>query len=487
MKAVTRWRINSITAVVFVSLLMTWPAIYNGFPLLYPDSMSYLESGRYIARGLFTKDFPTTYTMRSAVYGLTIWPLHWNVTVWPIIGFNALMVAYLLWLLTRLFVVEGEGRQKALGVYFGLGAFLGLFSGVAWYVGYVMPDIFGPVVYLSLFLIAFAREKLSRVECWALAVIAWWGITAHATHLPLAAGLCVLISVVLWLQGVRGAEELGAKVGSRWLAALGWLGGITLAAAVIQLGLNARLYGEPSLNGRRPPFLLARVVADGPGRWYLQGYCRELPLPPFSSTPDICRNVDQLPDNVADFLWSPRGLWIGATTEKQDELRQEELPIVLATIRQYPWEELRVSASQFWGQFNTFDLYNYAATPFIQKMFESELPRARANYERSRQALGTLPTWFFSQVQLTTIAVSLVVIAIVGWRLGRSWPRELVGLAVVIAYIVVANAALTGVFSNIEDRYQGRVIWLVPLLAGLVLVTWLGRRADLASGDGKPA
>jgi hypothetical protein len=479
MKAVTRWRVAWFSAVVFVSLLMTWPAIYNGFPLLYPDSMSYLESGRYIARGLFAHDFPTTYTMRSAVYGLTMWPLHWNVTVWPIVGFNALMVAYVLWLVTVLFVPEGEGRrQKALGVYLGLGSFLGLFSGVAWYVGYVMPDIFGPVVYLSFFLIAFGREKLSRVECWTLAVIAWWGITAHSTHLPMAGGLCVLISVALWLQSVRG-EEPGATVGSRWLTALGWLGGITLAAAVVQLGLNCQLYGKPSLNGRRPPFLLARVVADGPGRWYLQEHCRELRLPPFSSTPNICRSVDQLPDNVADFLWSPRGLWFGATTEDQDELRQEELPIVMATIRQYPREELRISAAQFWGQFNTFGLYNYASTPFILKMFESELPHARAHYDRSRQALGTLPTWFFSQVQVTTIAVSLVVIAIVGWRLGRSWPRELVGLAVVIAYIVIANAALTGVFSNIEDRYQGRVIWLVPLLAGLVLVTWLGRRPTL--------
>jgi hypothetical protein len=180
-------------------------------------------------------------------------------------------------------------------------------------------------------------------------------------------------------------------------------------------------------------------------------------------------------------------LWIDATTEDQDELRQEELPIVLATVRQYPWEELRISASQFWGQFNTFNLYNYAATPFILKMFESELPDARANYERSRQALETLPTWFFSQVQLTAIAVSLVVIAIVGWRLGRSWPRELVGLAVVIAYILIANAALTGVFSNIEDRYQGRVIWLVPLLGGFGVGDMAWASADVASGGGRPA
>jgi len=34
------------------ALLMTWPALYNGYPLLYPDSMSYLEDGPLVARAL---------------------------------------------------------------------------------------------------------------------------------------------------------------------------------------------------------------------------------------------------------------------------------------------------------------------------------------------------------------------------------------------------------------------------------------------------
>jgi len=51
-----------------------------------------------------------------------------------------------------------------------------------------------------------------------------------------------------------------------------------------------------------------------------------------------------------------------------------------------------------------------------------------------------------------------------------------IGLTAVIVFVVVANAAVTGVLSNVEDRYQARVIWLVPLLAGVFVLTWLDQR-----------
>jgi hypothetical protein len=39
--------------------------------------------------------------------------------------------------------------------------------------------------------------------------------------------------------------------------------------------------------------------------------------------------------------------------------------------------------------------------------------------------------------------------------------------------MVVFNAMVTGVLSVVDDRYGCRVIWLVPLLAGLLLLDWL--------------
>src|SRR5207244_5309619 len=76
---------RSIGAVLVAALLMSWPAVYNGYPLLYPDSMSYLRQGAPVARALFLHRFAGYYGGRSLIYSVGILPFHWNVTPWPVV------------------------------------------------------------------------------------------------------------------------------------------------------------------------------------------------------------------------------------------------------------------------------------------------------------------------------------------------------------------------------------------------------------------
>ncbi|MGD0294550.1 MAG: hypothetical protein ABSB30_11885 [Terracidiphilus sp.] len=46
-------------------------------------------------------------------------------------------------------------------------------------------------------------------------------------------------------------------------------------------------------------------------------------------------------------------------------------------------------------------------------------------------------------------------------------------LCFVVVAMVVANAFVSGVLSGLNHRYQCRVIWLIPLLAGIFLLDWL--------------
>jgi len=60
------------------------------------------------------------------------------------------------------------------------------------------------------------------------------------------------------------------------------------------------------------------------------------------------------------------------------------------------------------------------------------------------------------------------------------WRRRalrLVGLGVVIVSMVIANAFVTATLAVIEDRLQSRVIWLLPFLAGLFVLSWFGQRS----------
>ena len=65
---------------------------------------------------------------------------------------------------------------------------------------------------------------------------------------------------------------------------------------------------------------------------------------------------------------------------------------------------------------------------------------------------------------------------------GYFWSTQAVFL-VTAAFIVptlIANAFLTGVFSEVDSRYQARIVWLLPLLAGITLYRWKDARAIAA-------
>jgi hypothetical protein len=64
-----------------------------------------------------------------------------------------------------------------------------------------------------------------------------------------------------------------------------------------------------------------------------------------------------------------------------------------------------------------------------------------------------------------------------GWR--RVAAVEIVPRLVMVALAgVVANAAICGAMSSLHDRYQARVIWLLPLMAIIVHFVGTARPRD---------
>ena len=454
-------------AVLLGALLLSWPALFNGFPLLYPDSMTYLWDGRVVARALFLHQLADYYGVRSFFYSLGILPFHWNLSPWPIVALQCLLVAWILWLLVRSFQAPSVAPRRMAASYLLLLLFLSLLTSVSWYACFIMPDILGPLLYLAFYLLAFARDTLSRAERWGLYLIAVWGITAHASHFLLTAGLIVLL--VLFAAFER-------KPFPRRLLSLGELAAIIAVAAAAQMALHGYLYGKPTLNGERPPYLMARIVADGPGRWYLENNCPRLQWA-------VCNHLSQFTSDPDDFLWNSNGAYDSGSGAEKEQIVQEEMPLVLATIRAYPYQQLSRSAANFWRQFLAFGVYGFNPNDWMLQQFDEVLPRARAGYLGSRQSRDALPLDLFTDIQWWTIIASLAAMAVLIPFLWRRHSPRLAGLTLVVAATVIANAGVTGVLSVVDDRYQCRVIWLVPLLAAIFLLDWLGQRNAAKLGD----
>jgi hypothetical protein len=453
-------------AVLLGALMLAWPALFNGFPLLYPDSMTYLADGPTVARAVFLHRFSDYYGVRSFFYSLGILPFHWNLSAWPIVALQCLLVAWVIWLVVR----SIEPRSTAVR-YLILMLFLSALTSAGWYASFIMPDILGPVLYLAVYLLVFAPDTLSRAERLALYPIAVWSIASHATHLLLAAGLCLPIAMVAALPW----RLFDRRPIRQRLWAAGEIATILAVAAALQFALHGYLYGKPSLNGERPPYLTARIIADGPGRWYLQKNCPQANLV-------LCGHLQDLSDDPDDFLWDPDGVYAQVSGNEQDQISKEEMPFVLATLRAYPAQQFARSAANFQQQLLAFGLYGFDPSPWILSEFSTVLPGARSSYLRSRQARDALPLDLLTDIQFLVVIASLG--AIVGlvpllWR--RHSPR-LAGLSLLIVSTVVVNALVAGVLSVVDDRYQCRVIWLIPLLAGLLLLDWLHQRETARVG-----
>jgi hypothetical protein len=449
------WR----AAAVFAgALMMAWPALYNRYPLLYPDSMTYIADGRLVGRALFLHKLSDYYGFRSFIYSLGILPFHWDITLWPVVAFQALITAFVIWL-----VVRSTLPAQTVMWYLAICALLSLLTSASWFASEIMPDILGPLLYLCIFLLVYARDTLSRFERWAVILIAWWGVTSHATHFLLAAGLCIFLAL-LWV--------LRRKLTHISLRAIGEVTIIVLLAAAAQVALHSYLYGRPSLNGDRPPFLIARVISDGPGRWYLEKHCDEVKFA-------VCDYVHELPEESDEFFWGDNAIWQTASEDSQKRMQQEEIPFVLAVFRAYPRAQISKSIGNFWEQLTTFG-FELDANAWMLKEFDDALPRGKAGYLQSRQARDAIPFDFLIVVQYCAVIASLAVIALFIPYMWRNRSARLLGLGMLIVITVLANAFVTGAMSTVEDRYQSRVVWLLPLFAAIMMTDWLSRKRKVS-------
>ena len=198
----------------------------------------------------------------------------------------------------------------------------------------------------------------------------------------------------------------------------------------------------------------------------------------------LCSRLPALTDDENDFLWSSTGVLATTTPAEQKQLRREEMPLALATLRTYPSAQFRVSARNAWQQLLYFDLDSFDQSSWMESALPSVLPGSAARYSRTLQVHSALPTERFSQIARWTAGTAALVVLLALCRPRRFLPEPLSRLAAVLLPALVLNAIVTGVLSGLDARYQARVIWLLPLLALLIVLRSLDSQPHTARETG---
>ncbi len=422
---------------LLAAALLTWPALLNGYPLVFSDTGTYLSQAlnRYLGWD------------RPVFYSFFLLPLHLGLTTWPVVAAQALIAAWVLRVALRALLPACPAWWLA-----ALAAALALASPLPWFAAQIMPDIFTGLLILALALLVLAPDRLDRAEALGLTALAAFAIAAHLSNLPLA---MTLLGLLLPLRRRLGARvPLGRAGVARVL-------GAPLAAVLALTGVNLVGHGTAAIAPYGNIFVLARVIYDGPGR---DALARSCPGAGWS----LCAVHDRLPATADDFLWRPDSPLNLAGGPKRVSVEADA--IITEAIRAEPGRELAAVLRNVARQLMMFDSgdglrpWPASVTPWINRDF----PRSeQAAYAASRQTTGRtlLPAWLALLhviVAIAGIAGSLVLLPDLLRR------RDVMG-GVIVAVLagLLANAAIAGALSGPHDRYQSRVTWL-PVLTLLL-------------------
>ena len=429
----------ALAVIVSLALVMA-PALWNGFPILYPDI------GGYLAR-------PIEHNLelgRSALYGLFLLagaPL----AFWPNVLAQA---ALIVWLIARTLRCHRPGAKPWLvvAVVFGLC----LASALPWYVSTLQPDILLPAAVLAMLLLAFGGDRLRCFEVLGLVAVIVLAIASHMGTLALCLGLLVALALLRWLQLPRSRLALPAFA--------------TAAGLLLAPLSNFAITGQFAFTPGGETFLFGRLVQDGIVQRYLADHCPDQSI-------RLCAYKDRMPATADEWLWAPGnpigelGGWRGYAAE--------ERRIILDTLRLYPGEHLktalRSTAQQLTMMQTDVSLVPDWIAPGLTAMRRLE-PQLMPPIEASRQiAQADSFAKFLARLNVVHVGVAaLAILALLAIALfGRHCKIEppTVAGAWFVLIALAGNAAICGIFSNPVDRYQSRIVWLAPLAVAVAVAS----------------
>jgi hypothetical protein len=418
--------VATFLAILVAAALLLWPAFWNGYPLVFSDSGTYLTQAIEHYAGWD----------RPIFYSLFLLPLHMKVTTWPAIAAQALVVAHLLHLLRR-------SLLPAASVWWlvPLAAMLAVFSPLPWLTSQLMPDVFTGVVVLTLALLIAPAARLSVGERISLVALATLAIAVHQSHVLLAAALLI---VLLPMRRSR-------------LSVLWGMTPLVLAGLAL-VSVNLLAFGRASVSPFGNVFVLTRVIYDGPGLDVLR---RDCPAAGWR----LCPFIGRMPGLADDFLWRADGPVVQAGGAKL--VSRDADAIIRAALLAEPGTELLAftenSARQLvrFGSGDGLHSWPETVAPRIARHFPQF---ENAAFNNSRQSAGALkvPGW------LQTLHTAAGLAGIAGCcALLLAAPRRhpAATYAAIVLIALVVNAVVTGGLSGPHDRYQSRVMWLPPLVA----------------------
>ena len=484
-----RWLLGLLAGLIaFASL---WPAAVNGGPFFMADTPSYARgaaSGFYKVFGIktdWTKEYlrvyadkraptpqtahenseeervagqiPVTLSGRSIFYGVVLYLSHLAGSLWVIVLLQSLLAAGCI-VLTVDAISRAAGTRVQAGSLVVIGLLMIAATPVAYFAGYLMPDIFGGFALLATAHILFLWQNLSRPERGFWLALMAYSLLVHSVNMMMVGALTIASAMFAWCRGMGISKYQ--------------LGGVIACLVVALLGQSAFGMAVKSMTGAspvRPPFIAMRLIADGPGYAYLEDHCATQLL-------IYCRVLSQSDPGSDMLLWSKdarTSLFRGLTPDEQRVSAVQQTQFVRAVLADRPAEVIASAIGNTVSQVAQLDLNGFNYTRENRARFRETIPAELFEpLSQTKAYRNVMPTRPIEVLSAVTAALSVLYFCffMASARSDEAVDRLRAFCLCVLAGIAL-NAVICGALSGPKGRYEMRLIWVLPLIAGAIAST----------------
>jgi hypothetical protein len=430
-------------SVITGGLILCFCAFFNHYPLLYSDTGAFITCG---AEDVFNS--------ARVYYGLFIRHISMRETLFLVVFAQSLLVSWLIHTLVEQF---GALSNRLIWTQFII-ILLTLCTGVSFHVNQIMADIFTAISALCLILILFGKN-LPKASLVFTCILFYYSNICHQTHpgimlLTLAmAGFFLFIrrrSIVSFFNWKRYFLAIVLAISS-------WL---TLPTFNL-IYLHKFIYSENTFMYR-----MSGLIEMGILQLYLDEHCNE-------KNYSLCQFNRDTKGNIYNFLWdvnSPANLNGGWQAHKEE---YSQLMADMFSQPKYVKLFIRKSIEATFQQFFSFESgetasFGQGSAPYgaCDWHFHEDM----RGFVNSKQNLKQLDFSSLNQRQLIFVFLSLFlllgfIISNVTGEVNGTFRLIIITLFV----LLFVNAFMCSAFSIVADRFQSRVVWLVPLFALIII------------------
>jgi hypothetical protein len=436
-------RLADLFCILTGAVVLCSHAIYNGFPLVYPDT------GTYIA-ACFEHFLPRD---RPLVYSFFLRHISLATSLWIPIFVQSAIVSWLVFLLFR----HLSKLARPYAYHFFTLVLLSLTTGIAVNTGQLIADVFTPVVLLTSAFLLFVPE-LSRSVKIAITLLFVFALTSHLSHFPIACGVtgCVLIACFIFRKQKNSVYNFFRTLKFMLLFPI---------AILFVCILNYSVVGKWQFRAdAQHVFMMNRLIQCGIIGDYLDKNCSKR----FISLCKYRNNLDRdlfFDDHSAlnEYYGWKNGGW---------ERAKPEYDSIISDVFSNGKYARQFCEGSFLDGCRQLFRFETGTTPKIDEHspvyinihwhFRSSLE----SFMHARQNSTGLDYTKFNFVQNIFICITAIpfFLLLLIPRLSKLLTPQMRAFTWLTIFGMIFNSFTVATFAMVDNRYQSRLIWLIPLL-----------------------